>query len=386
MSDQRQSAADKARSTAEVTDGAEVELTDLGLGSTDEMPPPYSPPPPPHSSEPSLSNNAETWSPGSADGDVSSPQQQRNPTFIPSSLVSSVSPATATPRSIASGRPANVPSGTGIPGSRPEISDKNSHPVSFAKPLPMKPASNERPHVQKTVSDVDNTGVETPHSATPSSDADTDSLPRTGENNYDKLDLKRPTSQHLYRPILGGATNGGAGASVPGSTRPLPLDSPPAYNSCSEHAPPPLPQEMRPLLPKPGASNADNADVIVVCPPSDAQSKPNEKKQVTIKADKKPEVTDIPNTNFAIACMVTLCFNLPLGIAAMYFSLRAVKAYQDGKRKLGESRSRWSIVLSLLGITITTVIISSVVLWIAVQGQKRISRHKAFGNKSGLNL
>ncbi|PVD37776.1 hypothetical protein C0Q70_00377 [Pomacea canaliculata] len=97
-------------------------------------------------------------------------------------------------------------------------------------------------------------------------------------------------------------------------------------------------------------------------------------------------MSDIPNTNFAIACMVALCFNLPFGILAMYFSLRAVRAYQEGRHDMGERRSRFSIVLSLLGITITTVIISSVVLYIAIQGQKRISRHRAYQSKGGLNL
>ncbi|XP_076459180.1 uncharacterized protein LOC143292609 [Babylonia areolata] len=96
--------------------------------------------------------------------------------------------------------------------------------------------------------------------------------------------------------------------------------------------------------------------------------------------------SNIPNTNFAIACMVTFCFNLPLGILAMYFSLKAVRAFQDGRTKLGQKRSRWSILVSLLGIAFTTVLVSSIVLYIAMQGQKRISQYKAYSMKAGLSL
>jgi hypothetical protein len=95
---------------------------------------------------------------------------------------------------------------------------------------------------------------------------------------------------------------------------------------------------------------------------------------------------NVPNTHFAIACMVAMCFNFPLGLAAMYFSLKAVTAFQEGRTKLGQKRSRWSIIISLIGITITTVVVSSVVLYIATQGQKSISRSRAYGSKGGLNL
>ena len=122
-----------------------------------------------------------------------------------------------------------------------------------------------------------------------------------------------------------------------------------------------------------------NDDIAAATSTEENQNQRNTNKEI-------PEITNIPNTNFAIACMVAMCFNLPFGVLAMYFSLRAVKAYQDGRAKLGEKRSRWSIVLSLLGITITTVIVSSVVLYIATQGQKRISRHRAYSTKGGLNL
>nr|KAG5709453.1 hypothetical protein BaRGS_023135 [Batillaria attramentaria] len=187
-------------------------------------------------------------------------------------------------------------------------------------------------------------------------------------------------------------TNGPAEKWSPGSADGV---SPPAYDSFGvsfSPPPPPPPHEKRPLLQQPLThpyiTNADDIIELQSDVPTTSQNPELSQNQQNAKKEKyiKPEVTDIPNTNFAIACMVALCFNLPVGVVAMYCSLRAVKAYQDGKRKLGERRSRWSIIFSLLGITITTVIISSVVLWIAVQGQKRISRHKAYGTKSGLNL
>ncbi|KAL8606973.1 hypothetical protein ACOMHN_041362 [Nucella lapillus] len=98
------------------------------------------------------------------------------------------------------------------------------------------------------------------------------------------------------------------------------------------------------------------------------------------------EVTHIPNTNFAIACMVTLCFNLPLGVVAVYLSLTAARAFRDGQAKQGHKRSRWSIVCSLLGIAFTTVLVSSIVLYIAMQGQRRISQYRAYSVKAGLSL
>lgn len=217
----------------------------------------------------------------------------------------------------------------------------------------------------------------------------------TGGNDYESLDKRRPHSQHLYRPI---STNSSARpvhpethspppppASTQGATSPL-YDSSTSKDP-SDHSRP----EARRFIQQStnGAYPAtDNSDDIIELQ-SDMNSLNNaqdESQAKKSKKDKIPEITEVPNTNFPIACMVALCFNLPLGLIAMYFSLRAVKAYQDGKVKLGEKRSRWSIVMSLLGITITTVIISSVVLYIAMQGQKRISRQKSFGTKSGLNL
>ena len=95
---------------------------------------------------------------------------------------------------------------------------------------------------------------------------------------------------------------------------------------------------------------------------------------------------DVPNTHLLMACLVCLCFNLPLGIVAMYLSLRAAQAFRAGHDKLGLRRSRCSVLVSLLAIAVTTVIVSSVVFYMATQGHKRISRQRAYGTKSGLSL
>lgn len=94
-------------------------------------------------------------------------------------------------------------------------------------------------------------------------------------------------------------------------------------------------------------------------------------------AVEKPEMLSIPQTNFAIGVLVMFCFNPPFGLLALYFSLRAAAAYRDGDKTSGAWRARTSIVISLLGIMLTMVIISSAVLYIAVnkhyarRGQRR---------------
>ena len=253
-------------------------------------------------------------------------------------------------------------------------------------------------------------------------------LGRREANNYECLDRGRDSSQHLYRPIIenskprtaGRATNNSkpsaSSASTNRATSPLydscavevlPTDTDnskpstscapangatsPIYDSCAVQVLPAgsAKSESHPFLQQPSRQNhfAENADDIIELQSDDQAVSSREESQNKFNAKREnPEMTNVPNTNFAIACMVALCFNLPFGVLAMYFSLRAVKAYQEGRAKLGERRSRWSIVVSLLGITITTVIVSSVVLYIATLGQRRISRHRVYGSKSGLNL
>lgn len=255
----------------------------------------------------------------------------------------------------------------------------NSQPMRKERELP--PPSNISSSGQASVL----------NEASPVNNDKTDGVQRKAGNNYERLHPGPSTSQHLYRPIIEKPDV----TTVKSTTTPKPSKSSrpsqgarsPLYDSvnvCTEQVKP----EAHPFLPSRRNQIADHPDDIIelqseVARPGtsreEKQNKSNTQKEV-------PQISDIPNTNFAIACMVALCFNLPFGVLAMYFSLRAVKAFQDGRAKLGERRSRWSIVLSLLGITITTVIISSVVLYTAMEGQKRISRHKTYGTRTGLNL
>lgn len=85
-----------------------------------------------------------------------------------------------------------------------------------------------------------------------------------------------------------------------------------------------------------------------------------------VAAEATPELLSIPQTNFAIGLLVMCCFNPPFGMLALYCSLKAAAAYRDGDKVRGAWFARTSIVISLLGIMITMVIITSVVLCIAV--------------------
>ncbi|XP_076446271.1 uncharacterized protein LOC143283786 [Babylonia areolata] len=217
-------------------------------------------------------------------------------------------------------------------------------------------------------------------------------LRKTGNKN-ERFPSGASTSQHQHHPTSNKPGTRPATASITSNTS---ASNPSTSSRQSQGATPPLAdstvctKQVKPNSFSPSKRNQlshHDDDIIELQTDVKSGGSSQEEKQNKNNTRKEvPEVTEIPNTNFAIACMVALCFNLPFGILAMYFSLKAVKAFQEGRAKLGERRSRWSIVLSLLGITITTVIISSVVLYTAMQGQKRISRHKSYGTRNGLNL
>lgn len=98
--------------------------------------------------------------------------------------------------------------------------------------------------------------------------------------------------------------------------------------------------------------------------PADSKSK---------KSAKKPYPKGIPDTNFGLAVMVALCFNLPFGVLAIYLSLAAAKAYVNEHRKKGALRARLSMIASLFGIVITVVVVVSLVLWSAMTKKKNHS-------------
>lgn len=81
------------------------------------------------------------------------------------------------------------------------------------------------------------------------------------------------------------------------------------------------------------------------------------------------KIRRVPNTNFTLATLVCLCFNLPIGAIAMYLSLTAAKAYRDGKSDRGDFRAYASVLLSLFSIVSTVLIVMSIVLWIVVEDQ-----------------
>lgn len=87
-------------------------------------------------------------------------------------------------------------------------------------------------------------------------------------------------------------------------------------------------------------------------------------------ANNKPQHTAyVPDTNLTLACLVCLCFNLPLGAFAMYLSLSAARMHRDGDSKHGDQRAKFSVLVSLLSIVTTVLIVTSIVLWIVIDSE-----------------
>lgn len=233
------------------------------------------------------------------------------------------------------------------------------------------------------------------------------------ENDYESLERGGVGSPHVYRPIVPKCAisiqpgNGGRGLHI--HTCPLPAEvTTSARDACAVQL-----ISFGPVTgPRQGRRRVEGSSDDIVelrgdaagtpsrvlqaesacgfpqcCGKKKSETKKKEKSEAQILSSTQPlSYENIPNTHFAIACMVALCFNLPLGVIAMYLSLRAVTAFQEGRPKLGQTRSRWSIILSLLGITVTTLIVSSVVFYIATKGHRSISLTKSYGGKTGFNL
>ena len=77
----------------------------------------------------------------------------------------------------------------------------------------------------------------------------------------------------------------------------------------------------------------------------------------------------VPDTNLPLACLVSLCFNLPLGLVAMYLSLTAARCYRDGDPVAGECRAKASVLISLFSIISTVLVVMSFVLWVVIEKQ-----------------
>lgn len=74
------------------------------------------------------------------------------------------------------------------------------------------------------------------------------------------------------------------------------------------------------------------------------------------------------DTNMAIAMFVMCCFNLPLGLIASILSYYSMKAYDEKDAKKGLNYARTSIIFSLFGIMITTLIVTFVIF---IQAKKQ---------------
>ena len=97
---------------------------------------------------------------------------------------------------------------------------------------------------------------------------------------------------------------------------------------------------------------------------------PDEQTIERSQSGQTPTVEEVPNTNILVACLITVCFNLPLGVLAVYYSLMAAKAYRDGMRKKGARRARIAMWINLFAIVVTVLIVMSVVLWMAVRKRR----------------
>ena len=79
----------------------------------------------------------------------------------------------------------------------------------------------------------------------------------------------------------------------------------------------------------------------------------------------------VPDTNLTLACLVCVCFNLPLGLLALYHSITAARFYRDGDPKQGERKAKCSVMISLFSIVTTVLLVMSYVLWMAIETQNK---------------
>ncbi|KAH3691376.1 hypothetical protein DPMN_194010 [Dreissena polymorpha] len=87
--------------------------------------------------------------------------------------------------------------------------------------------------------------------------------------------------------------------------------------------------------------------------------------------------TNVPDTNLSLACLVCLCFNIPLGAVATYLSLSAARHYRDGDHKQGERKAKCSVFISLFSIVTTVLLVMAYVLWVVVETQSKLKKQQA---------
>ena len=85
------------------------------------------------------------------------------------------------------------------------------------------------------------------------------------------------------------------------------------------------------------------------------------------KKPKKPEPQRISHqTYMALAFVVMLCFNCPIGLLAVGMAYYAQMAFREGDKTEGERRANIALCCSMLGILATIFIVIGVV-WYSVK-------------------
>ncbi|KAH3689120.1 hypothetical protein DPMN_191773 [Dreissena polymorpha] len=128
-----------------------------------------------------------------------------------------------------------------------------------------------------------------------------------------------------------------------------------------------------PILIQP-ANVAKEKECIQQSEPKQSTRDSNDKKITNIDNIKVKQLYGtryVPDTNLTLACLVCVCFNLPLGLLAMYHSITAARFYKDGDPKQGERMAKCSVVISLFSIVTTVLLVMSYVLWISVETQNK---------------
>ena len=72
-----------------------------------------------------------------------------------------------------------------------------------------------------------------------------------------------------------------------------------------------------------------------------------------------------PESYILLSLIVTVCFNLPVGLCAVLLSFQAHKAFQRQDKKTGQCRARCALVTSMFGIVVTVAAMCTVVMLVA---------------------
>ena len=72
-----------------------------------------------------------------------------------------------------------------------------------------------------------------------------------------------------------------------------------------------------------------------------------------------------PQSYFVMSFLVTLFFNLPLGALALFFSCKALKAFDNRECKRGRYHAKIAFSLAILGIVVSSITAMLVVFYFA---------------------